>query len=234
MSENEYSSILYNPEEQIHMLYDKKVTCPVCGTEFKARSIKKGSYRILGRDSDFFIRYSKISPYFYDVWVCDECGYSAIKTDFKKIHDRDTEIIKEKISSKWRPKNYPQVYNIDIAIQRYKLSLLNYYVLNSKSSKKAINCLKLAWMYRLKEDNKKEQDFLKKALENLSKAYYNEQSPIYGMDSFTIMYLIGELTRRTGNEQDSIIWFSKVITSRTCPSRIKNLARDQKDLIKSK
>ncbi len=29
------------------LLYDKEVTCPVCGNTFKAKSIKTSSYRIL-------------------------------------------------------------------------------------------------------------------------------------------------------------------------------------------
>lgn len=233
MSKKTDDSILYNPEEQMSMLYDKKVTCPVCGTKFKAKCIKKGSYRILKKDSDFFIRYSKINPYFYDVWVCDECGYAAIKNDFEKLNDYDAEVIREKISSKWKNKNYPEVYDINLAIQRYKLSLLNYYVINSRQSKKAINCLKLAWMYRLKNDYENEQQFLKQALDNFSTAYYNEPSPICGMDKFTTMYLIGELKRRLGNDEDSLIWFSRVITSPTSSQKIKDLARDQRDTIKT-
>lgn len=234
MSKKENNSILYNPEEQILMLYDKKVKCPVCGTEFKAKAIKKGSYRILKKDSDFFIRYSRISPYFYDVWVCNECGYAAIKNDFEKLLYYDVDAIKNNISCKWKGKKYPQVYNIDLAIQRYKLSLLNYYVINARKSKKAINYLKLAWMYRLKNDGKNEQQFLKKALDNFSTAYYNESFPICGMNEFTTLYLIGELTRRTGKPEDALVWFSKVITSTIASTKIKDLARDQKDLIVSK
>ncbi|MCH3965251.1 MAG: DUF2225 domain-containing protein [Clostridium sp.] len=233
MSKETDNSILYDPQEQIFMLYDKKVSCPVCGTSFKARSIKKGSYRILKKDSDFFIRYSRINPYFYDVWVCDECGYAAIKNDFEKLSDYDAQMIKGKISPKWKHKNYPEVYDINLAIQRYKLSLLNYYTINSKASKKAINCLKLAWMYRLKDDHGSELQFLKQALNNFSTAYYNEPSPICGMDKYTTMYLIGELKRRLGDGEESLIWFSQVMTSPTSSQKIKDLAREQRDLIKS-
>ncbi|OBR91849.1 MULTISPECIES: DUF2225 domain-containing protein [Clostridium] len=224
---------LSEEERQKLLLYNKKVVCPVCDNNFNARAIKKSSYRILKKDSDFFIRYSIINPYFYDVWVCDECGYSAMKSDFEHLSDYDANIIRQKISPKWKSKNYPEVYDIDLAITRYKLSLLNYYIINARSSKKAMNSLKIAWMYRLKEDEKKEMEFLNQALENLQSAYYNEPSPIYGMDKFTTMYLIGELMRRTGREEDSIIWFSEVTTSTIASQKIKNLARDQKDLIKN-
>ena len=51
-------------------------------------------------------------------------------------------------------------------------------------------------MYRLidTEDSKKiELIFLNQALEGLSDAYYAESFPIYGMDKYSAMYLIGEL-----------------------------------------
>lgn len=223
--------ILYNPEEQISMLYDKKITCPVCGSVFKAKAIKKNSYRIIKKDPDFFIRYSRISPYFYDVWVCDECGYASIKADFEKLSDYDADTIKEQLTPKWHRKNFPEVYDINLAIQRYKLSLLNYYTINARPSKKAMNCLKLAWMYRLKEDSKNEMTFLKQALENLNSAYFNESFPMYGMNKFTAMYLIGELMRRTGTGEKSLIWFSQVITSTMASEKIKDLARQQKNLV---
>jgi uncharacterized protein (DUF2225 family) len=229
---NRTSGDLREKDKQKLLLYNRNVTCPVCGNSFNARAIKKSSYRILKRDSDFFIRYSIINPYFYDVWVCDDCGYAAIKNDFLHISDYDADTVKNKITPKWHSKNYPDVYDIDLAIQRYKLSLLNYYVIDARASKKAINFLKIAWMYRLKEDNKNEIKFLNQALKNFNAAYYNESLPICGMDRFTTMYLIGELMRRTGKEEDSLTWFSQVVTSTTASSKIKNMARDQKNLVK--
>lgn len=214
------------------LLYDREVTCPVCGNIFKAKSIKTSSYRILKKDSDLFIRYSVINPYFYDVWVCNECGYAAMKRDFNKIRSFQINSVKEKITPTWIPKVYPEVYNIDIAIERFKLSLLNYVVIGSPYSKKGFNSLKLAWMYRLKNDYEKEKLFLNEALESLKEAYSSEDFPMYGMDRYTAMYLIAELMRKAGNTEESLRWFSNVITCPGISSRLKNLARDQKDLIK--
>lgn len=213
-------------------LYDKQITCPVCESNFKARSVKTSSYRVIKHDSDFFIRYALINPYFYDVFICNSCGYSAMKNDFSRIRNYQVDAIKEKITSKWNGRNYPDIYDINIAIERYKLSLLNYFVMEAKSSKKAMNCLKLAWMYRLMEDQSNELIFLKQALDGFNEAYFNEDFPIYGMDKFTCMYLIGELNRRIGNNSDALSWFSSVITTQGVPQKVKDRARDQKDLIK--
>lgn len=225
--------VAISEEEKIKsLIYDKQITCPVCESVFKARSVKTSSYRVLKQDSDFFIRYAVINPYFYDVWVCNSCGYSAMKNDFNKIRNYQTDAIREKITPKWNGRNYPEVYDLNVAIERYKLSLLNYFLMEAKASKKAMNCLKLAWMYRLMEDQSNELVFLKQALEGFNEAFFNEDFPIYGMDKFTCMYLIGELNRRIGNSAEAMNWFSRVITTQSVPQKLKDRARDQKDLIK--
>ena len=58
---------------------------------FKATAVKSSAYRMIKKDSDFFIRYSLINPYFYDVWVCNSCGYSAMKTDFHTLRSIEIE-----------------------------------------------------------------------------------------------------------------------------------------------
>nr|WP_251861641.1 DUF2225 domain-containing protein [Clostridium sp. Marseille-Q2269] len=214
------------------LLYERKVTCPVCGNVFMAKAVKTSSYRILKKDSDLFIRYSIINPYFYDVWICNECGYAAMKKDFNSIKNFQIDSVKEGITENWIPREYPEIYNVDIAIERFKLSLLNYVVLESPSSKKGFNCLKLAWMYRLKNNYDKENLFLNEALGCLKESYFLEDFPIYGMDRYTTTYLVAELMRRTGSSEEALRWFSNVITAHGISSRLKNLARDQKDLIK--
>jgi uncharacterized protein len=219
-------------EKQKSLLYDREICCPVCGNNFKARSVKTSAARVVKKDSDFFIRHDVINPYFYDVWLCNICGYASMKIDFEKVRSHQIEKIKQGISFKWKGRQYPEIYDLNIAIERYKLSLLNYCVMEAKSSSKAMNCLKLAWMYRLEEDFQKESVFLGQALEGFSDAYYNEDFPLYGLDRFSTMYLIGELNRRIGNYEQSMVWFSKVITTPSVPQKLKDLARDQKDLIK--
>jgi len=221
---------------EIALLYIKKVTCPVCAHTFDASVVKSSAYRITKKDSDFFIKYSLINPYFYDVWVCNSCGYAAMKTDFNSLRIAEIDQVKKSISPKWRARTYPDIYDVNIAIERYKLSLLNYVVINAKSSKKAINCLKLAWMYRLMntpEAVEIELKFLNQALVGLNDAYYSEPFPLCGMDKYSVMYLIGELNRRTGHPADSLIWFSNVITTPNVKQSLKELARDMKDLIKA-
>jgi len=222
---------LSEEEKQRSLLYDKEVTCPVCQNVFKARAVKTSAYRVKKKDSDFHIVYDVINPYFYDVWLCNVCGYAAMKSDFEKIRNFEVEAVQKKITPKWRGRRYPEVFDLDVAIERYKLSLLNYVLMETKASKKAMNCMKIAWMYRLKDDEVNEQIFLKQALEGFNEAYFNENFPIYGMDNHTVMYLLGELNRRINNTDEAMKWFSQVITTHGVAPKLKELARDQKDLI---
>jgi uncharacterized protein (DUF2225 family) len=219
-------------EDPKNLLYDVSLACPVCGNNFRGRAVKSSAYRRQKSDSDFFIRYSLINPYFYEVYLCNSCGYAAMKQDFEKIRQFQIELVQKRITPKWQGRNYPEVYDVNIAIERYKLSLLNSVIIEAKASRKASNCLRLAWMYRLQEDDNNENLFLKQAIEGFNDAYMNEDFPISGMDKYTVMYLIGELNRRVGNFDEANLWFSKLITSPSVPQKIKDISRDQRDLIK--
>jgi uncharacterized protein (DUF2225 family) len=95
-----------------------------------------------------------------------------------------------------------------------------------------MNCLKISWLYRELGDIKNEGKFREQALIGFTESYSNEQFPMYGMDNYTMLYLIGELNRRSGNYDEALQYLGQVITSPNSGKRIKNLAITQKDLIK--
>ena len=87
-------------------------------------------------------------------------------------------------------------------------------------------------MYRLLEDNKKELNFLKQSLNCFLKAFSNVRLPLYGLDRDSLTYLIGDLYRRTGDDDSALLWYSKTITTVGASYKIKELARNGRDLIK--
>ncbi|MDF2673640.1 MAG: hypothetical protein K0R09_1905 [Clostridiales bacterium] len=213
-------------------LYDKSFTCPVCNCDVKVRSVKSGKTRLMSKDTDLMPRHEPINPMFYDVAICPKCGYAAMVKYFDKIKHEQTLIIKSTITPKFKAKAYPDIYDVDIAIERFKLALLNSVVKNSKMSERAYTCLKLAWMYRLKEDSETELKLLEQALIGFKDAFTKESFPICGMDTYTLIYLLGEISRRLGYPEDALRWFGKVIVTPGVNPRLKEMARDQKDLIK--
>jgi uncharacterized protein len=213
-------------------LYDKSYICPVCNSGLKSKSVKTGKARLVSKDTDLMPRYENINPLFYDIVICSQCGYSALAKYFERIKAEQAVLIKTKISANYKTRTYPSVYDVDIAIERYKLALLNAVVKNTRNSEKAYICLKTGWLYRLKQDKDNEIKFLQQALIGFKEAFEKEPFPICGMDSYTLMYLIGELSRRLGSNQEAIRWLGRVITGKNVNPRLKDLARDQKDLIK--
>lgn len=213
------------------LLYDKKVTCPVCLKAFTCRVVKAYVPKVKSKDTDAFIRYEGVNPYFYEVLVCPTCGYAALKSDFQKIQSYKREVILVKIGNQWQGKEYPQVYNEEIAIERYKLALLNAVLGEFKDSTKAMLCLKIAWMYRLQENKEDEKAFLERALQGFVIAYENERTPIYGLSIYSLQYIIGELYRRIGDYTNAKLWLGRVIVSKT-DQKIKDKARDMRDLAK--
>ena len=214
-------------------LYDRKVDCPVCHSHIKVRSVKPSAVRVQARDTDFMVYYNEPNFMLYDAWVCPKCGYAALSSQFKVISERQIKLIKENISTKWVSKDYPEVFNIDIAIERYKLALFSAITRQAKPGEKAAICLKTAWLYRLKGDEKNDVKFLSNALEGFLLAFEKASFPINGLDEPSFTYLMGELYRRIGDNQNALLWFSKVMANRTSSSRIKDMTRDQKDLIVS-
>lgn len=218
--------------DPINFLYLKTYHCPVCSNEFKEKTVKVGKSRRVSMDTDLMPRYDKINSLFYEVVICPTCGYSALIKYFDKLKSDQVELIREKISSNFKPKVYPDLFDLDIAIERFKLTLLNALVKQARTSEKAFICLKLSWLYRLKEDPANETKFMEQAYIGFNESFSTEPFPICGMDMYTLMYLIGELARRLEKYDEALQWLSRVITGKNVNTRLKELARDQKDLIK--
>jgi uncharacterized protein len=214
-------------------LYNKAIKCPVCEEGFEVTKVKMKACKVLSRDSDFCVFYEGINPLYYDVWVCENCGYSAQSDKFEEISDREASIIQAQISKLWKKRSFVGNRNIDTAIETFKLALFNQKVRKAKSSEIAKVCLRIAWLYRMKKDEK-EKEFLQYALNCYNEAYEKEKFPIDKLDEFTCMYIIAELHRRVGNLEEAVKWFSRLVgnsEARKNPTLIES-AREQFQLAK--
>ena len=165
--------------------------------------------------------------------ICNSCGYAAMKSDFEKLKSHKKELVLSNVTPKWKPREYPDILDEKLAIERYKLALLNAVLINLPDSTKAMISLKIAWMNRLLDDTTQETLFLRQALEGFNDAYIKEIFPIYGLQRDSLMYLLGELNRKLGNYQNALLWYSKTIVSTNSSYKIKEMARIGKDSIKN-
>lgn len=229
-------------------LFDKTHKCPCCDKEFKAKTVKTGKAKMDSADTDLRPKYQGIDPLKYDAIVCPFCGYAALNKYFDSLMLPQAKLIKEQITKSFTGlAEKGEILTYDEAITRHKLALVNTVVKRGKISERAYVCLKTAWLLRGKRETlskdtknyaqtvselyKEEKDFLLKACEGFMESFSKEVFPICGMDEHTATYLVADLCRQVGKTEEASRWISRVITSRTANERIKNKAREIKELI---
>lgn len=234
---------------EIDVLFDKTFKCPVCGNEFTSKMIRAGKNKLVKQDLDLRAVYDMADVVKYDPVVCPKCGFAALNRFFKPLPLAQEKLIREKISNNFKGITQPEgVYSYDDAILRYKLVLASTVVKCGKNSEKAYVCLRMGWAYRGKADNLPEDtpnreevlkelkatelECLQNAYEGFIAAFSQESFPMCGMDETTVTYLSAELARRIGKLDEAGRLASNVITSRVAGDRIKDRAREIKELVK--
>lgn len=227
-------------------LFDKKYTCPVCDNNFTAKTVKTGKARLVRSDMDLRNVYDDIEPLKYDVILCPKCGYGALTRFFPNVTSAQQKFIKDKITSNFKPLVENQDdYTYEQALTRYKIAYANAVVKVAKVSEGAYLSLKTAWLYRSYQENldadvpeyeekktklkKLEKENLKKAYDMFVKAVQTEEFPMCGMDENTVDYIIAILAMEFGDYFDSSKLLSKLLTSYSATSRLKDKARDAKE-----
>lgn len=238
-------------EQQIteeDLLFDKTFTCPVCDAEFHSKMVRTGKVKLLSADTDLRPKYQLVDSLKYDALVCPKCGYAALSRFFKFMMPAQAKLIKENISANFKGlKATGNSYTYDDAIIRHQLALANTVVKKAKASEKAYTCLKMGWLCRGKAENlskdtpdydaqieqlqKEEKELLSNAYDGFMAAFSKETFPMCGMDEITVTYLIADLARRIGRYDESSRWISRVLTAREANERIKNKAREIKEML---
>lgn len=237
--------------KEADMLFDKTYTCPVCDEEFKVKTIRAGKIRMLGTDMDLRPKYENIDMMKYETIVCPHCGYAALSRYFKYMTTMQLKLIRAGICANYHP--HPMdgdIYTHEEALERYKLTLANAIVKKAKASEKAYICLKTGWLirgmgetvdqndpeYEAKKDayQRMEKEYLKNALEGFVVARQSEGFPMCGMDEITVDYLIAILAMECDQYDLSLKVLSNVITSKDSNNRVKDRAREARDVLREK
>ncbi len=229
-------------------LFEKTYICPVCDKEFHSKKVRTGKVKLLAADTDLRPKYQHVDCLKYDAVACPHCGYAALDRFFKFMMPAQARLIRENISANF--KGLPatdNIYTYDDALERHQLALLNTVIKKAKESERAYTCLKMAWICRgkaeslpketpdrkkqLEELHAQEKELLENAYTGFQAAFSKETFPMCGMDEVTVSYLLAELARRIGKYEESSRWISRVLISREANERIKNRAREIKELL---
>lgn len=255
VEENEPEEKITPLQKQLQMeqdfIFDKTYSCPVCGSEFKSKTVKVGKAKLAGTDLDLRPKYEGIDMLKYDVVLCPKCGYAALTRYFKSLSDYQAKRIREVISKAFKEKKeMSNVYTYEEALERYKIALANTIVKQGKASEKAYICLKTSWLLRGRNEaidstdpeyekkkadgEAEEKEFLKNALEGFLAARQSENYPMCGMDEVTVDYLIAVLAMEFQQYDVSSRLISGIIGANGTNPRIKDKARDLRDILLAK
>lgn len=208
--EKKEKKVVVQTEEDF--LYEKKVSCKVCDMDFNIKVVKYSKTKRDGVDRDLRPRYSYVDPQKYDIISCPYCGYTAMTRYYDGLTPAQIRLVRANVCSKFVPSSPepPKIISYDMAMERYKLSLINTIAKKGKTSEKAYTCLKMSWLCRGKADmlldegmtegsqeilqcRKEEKYYYEQAFEGLLKAMEQETYPICGMDSYTLDILLAEM-----------------------------------------
>lgn len=239
----------YNEAEKEY-LFAKRYTCPVCDKEIKVQTVKTGKARVNGTDDDLRPRYEGIDALKYDAILCPYCGYAALSRFFETVTQVQKKQIKEGVAKFYKPREDKEILSYTDALERHKLALISDMVKGAKDSEKAYTCLKTAWLLRGERQEleqakpldekkqagllKEEQEFLKKAKEGFLSARQTEEFPMCGMDETTVDYLLAVLHMQFEEYEMSSRLVSGILTSFSASARVKDRARDLKEVLTKK
>ncbi len=229
-------------------IYDRSYECPVCSSQISAKTVKTGKAKLNDTDIDLRPKYDGIDVAKYDVVLCEKCGFAALSRYFKNVTSNQSKLIRENITKNIQLTPHTgDTYSYEEALERYQLALACAVVKRSKASEKAYTCLKAGWLLRgqaesLEESNPEDQSvikeikeaelaYLKNAYEGFVEAKANEQPPICGMDDTTVDILIAALAIRMKDYKSAGQLISNILTSPTANNRIKDKARELKEII---
>ena len=212
-------------------IYDKKFCCPVCDAHFTDKAVKSAKVRLLELDVDLMPKYTPLNPFYYNVVICTSCGYAALADNFDKLTEAQGFAIKKEISKKYLHKSYTFPLTESSAVERYKYTLLNTVVKKGRVSEMAYICLVISWIYKIDEDEENRRLFVGSAYKLFIEAFGKESFPFFGLSETATQYLIAELAWYLKDQESSKKWLSRVLSSRSSTSKVKELALDLKNRI---
>jgi len=216
---------------QIETLYDKKYTCAMCESTFTTKKVRSRFVKVLNFDTDFAPLYADgfENPNFYYINVCPDCGYSFTDDFSSYFPPGAKQVIQDKICSQWVPHDYGAERTIQDALNTFKLAAYSSMLKKEKHIVTAGLYIRIAWLYRSTENLDQELRFLKLALKEYTESYSTGDYKGTQVSELRLMYLIGELSRRLGQTQDAVRFFSKVIEKQrqSVEPQIIQLAKDR-------
>mgnify|MGYP003367170644 CR=1 FL=1 len=195
--------------------YEKKMDCLFCKKSFPTTKIRSKFIKVGETDTDFMPIYAEnqVQAMYYNVFVCEHCGFSFTEDFSKYFAPGVPEQLKEQICDRWVPHGFAGERTVFQALQAYKLALLCADIKKERFVTKAGLALRIAWMYRTLKNEGQEKRFMEIARNFYMESFSTDDYSSTQMSGARVMYMIAELSRRIGDMENATRFFSKVIES---------------------
>lgn len=181
------------------------VRCPKCDTIFDIKKLVTSGHT--GQDTDFRPHFLGEDPLNYFVHICPKCKFPAL--DDELIFARST----------------VSAFEMKLPVEKKLEMLAERQLLEGEIYKASKTYHRIVWVYRAL-GSKTEKPATIKAIKSYLKALKERKVP--DEDKATVIYVVGELYRRIGEEEKAIEFFKRV-KKYALPGqeRIKELAKQQ-------
>ena len=205
-------------------LFDKEYECPFCEKIFISKRVKTSKIRVKSVDSDFCTFYRGENPMYYTILVCSHCGYTYNESSIN-VHESKKNEIQQYLKENPVKFNFGGYRNHFLAMLLLDRIFELGQILKERYVLLANYKLQLAWIYRMLKEEKPEKKCMEEALHYYNEAY--EKDP-HLVDLAKILYILGELYRRLGDEKKAVQYYSRIVNDKKINDRaIIRKAREQ-------
>lgn len=207
-------------------LFSKKVKCPYCLKESATPRVLSRHIRPQEVAKDGYTTYDGENPYLYEPAVCSHC-HLVFHDSFDKVRKNN----RAALDTEYFPRVNADVLAGDRTpehvITLYKFAVMTAQLSGQKPSVIAMLGMRLVWMYRLIEDQKAEQEWMKRTLDK-----YNEVQETYtdqvrtGLPYDQLMLRIADLSATLGYYEEARRWYGILLGSKEVSERIRTQAKD--------
>jgi uncharacterized protein len=209
--------------------FEQQKTCPICETKFNVTRVRSSAIIVINRDTDLKVKYKDVNPTFYSIWVCPTCQFAASDTSFEEeINRKEKEPLTRGLSLlKSQEPDFSGTRTPEIALRSYELAIRTCQIRHQSMGVQSGLFLRAAWICRDLGKQDIEKNYIDKAREYYKLSFETERQQ--KMSEPTLLYLIGELHRRSGMYKEAIQWFSRAVSHKAIKmeAEIERMARDQ-------
>jgi uncharacterized protein (DUF2225 family) len=168
--------------------------------------------KFLRSDTDLCRYFDGGNPYLYEINVCPTCGFSFSDKFEQKLDKAQMAKFIKTVSMQWKKQDFCRERDLKDGIEVFKLALLSGQVVGLREASLAGIVLRICWLCRMAGLVEEEKRFMKAAVKFFEKVYEVGGGHEKDMNPEIVVYLLGEMSFRLGDRENTLKWFNIAIS----------------------